>query len=815
MQFPESWLREFCNPPLSTEALAELLTMAGMEVEDTQPVAPMFTKVVVAQVLAIEPHPNAERLQICQVDVGGDVPLSIVCGASNVRVGIKVPCAQVGAILPPMNEADGKAQPFEIKLGMLRGIPSQGMLCSAGELKLLGYAEDGLLVLEPHAVVGRNLREQLNLDDTLFTLKLTPNLGHCLSVYGVAREVSALTGAPLVMPQIFTAPVAHQDTLAVSVEASNLCGRYSGRIVRHVNAKAQTPVWMVDRLARCGQRSVTPLVDISNYVMFESGQPSHIFDLDRLHGGLVVRWGRPGEAVKLLNGVTIEVDEAVGVIADEEQVESLAGIVGGSATAVSENTQNVYVEAAFWWPEAVSGRARRFNFSTDAAHRFERGVDADKTVAHLERITQLILEICGGEAGPVHDQTLDVPQRLPVLLRVSRANKVIGMPVTQMQCENVMRRLNLNFESLPGQLMVVPPSWRFDIQIEEDLIEEVIRVLGYATLPSAPPKASLTARVRSESQRGPDSLRHRMAALEYQETINFSFVEERWEHELAGNTHPIRLLNPMSSQWSVMRSSLIGSLINVLQFNLARKAIRVRVFEAGRVFLRAHPEAAVAGAQADSIPGIHQPVRLAGLAFGSAEATQWSVKERPVDFFDIKGDIEDLCAPQSVRFIAGEHAAMHPGRCAHIEIGAQMVGVVGELHPRWRQAYDLPTAPLLFEIDQAVLLRTDLPVFVPVAKQQAVWRDIALIANDTLTHDALLAAIAATESSVVRSAKLFDVYKPNAANATMEQSERSLAVRLELLDNETPLTEERIEGAVAAVLARLSEQLGVRLRGAG
>ncbi len=804
MQFPESWLREFCNPPLSSTALAELLTMSGMEVEEARPVAPPFERVVVAQVLAVERHPNADRLNVCQVDAGTGETLNIVCGAPNVRPGIKVPCALVGAQLPP---ADEGGKPFEIKLGNLRGVQSQGMLCSARELKL---SEDhgGLLILDDAATVGQNIREHLQLDDTLLTLKLTPNLGHCLSVYGIARELSALTGSPLRAPAFPAAPVRHAAMLPVKINATDLCGRFSGRVIHNVDTRAKTPAWMVDRLARCGQRSVTALVDISNYVMFEFGRPSHIFDLDKIHGGLDVRWGRAGETLKLLNGNTIEVDAQVGVIADDEAVESLAGIMGGDATAVSDDTKNVYVEAAFWWPEAVSGRSRRFNFSTDAGHRFERGVDAATTVEHIERITQLILDICGGEAGPIDDQAPNLPLRKPVTLRVARAAKVIGMPVTQQQCETVMQRLGLAFTSAPGALTVTPPSWRFDLQIEEDLIEEVIRVLGYASLPDAPPRADLTARVRSEAQRGADAVRRRMASLDYQETINFSFVDERWERELAGNADPINLLNPMASHWAVMRSSLIGSLVGVLRFNLARKAPRVRVFEAGRVYLR---DALVADGDA-SVAGIHQPMRLAGLAFGTAEATQWAAKDRTVDFFDIKGDIEALFSPATVRFVAAEHPAMHPGRCARIEADGRPVGFAGELHPKWRQAYELPAAPQLFELDMAALMERELPAFAPIQRQQSVWRDLAVIAGEAVTHDSLMNTIASAHTGLVRSARLFDVYKPAVVPADMAAGERSLAVRLELLDDEAPLTDERIEAVVADVLAALSQRLGVRLR---
>ncbi|HJV94404.1 MAG TPA: phenylalanine--tRNA ligase subunit beta [Albitalea sp.] len=804
MQFPESWLREFCNPPLSTAELADLLTMAGMEVEELRPVAPAFSKIVVAKVLSVERHPNADRLNVCQVDAGSGATLQIVCGAPNVRAGMKVPCALVGAELPPGDDG----QPFRITLGKLRGVESQGMLCSARELKL-SDDHGGLLALSDDARVGQDIREHLSLDDTLFTLKLTPNLGHCLSVYGVAREVAALTGAPLRTPAIPPAAVKHRDKLRVTVEAPDLCGRFSGRIIRNVDTRAATPAWMVDRLARCGQRSVTALVDISNYVMFEYGRPSHIFDLDKIHGGLSVRWGRAGESLKLLNGNTIEVDAKVGVIADDTAVESLAGIMGGDRTAVSDATRHVYVEAAFWWPESVAGRGRRYNFSTDAGHRFERGVDPALTVEHIERITQLIVEICGGDAGPMDDQTLALPERKPVTLRVDRAAQVIGMPVTQDDCVGVMRRLGLECAQSPGVLRVTPPSWRFDLQLEEDLIEEVVRILGYDKLPDTAPQAAITAKVRSESQRSVHAVRRRMAALDYVETINFSFVEERWERELAGNTDPIRVLNPIASPLSVMRSSLIGSLVNALRHNLAHKATRVRVFETGRVFMR---DARVADDEL-SVAGVNQPMRLAGLAYGSADALQWGSKERPVDFFDVKGDVEALFAPQAVQFVPAEHPALHPGRCARIVVNGADAGFIGELHPRWRQGYELPSAPVLFELDLPSVLARELPQFVPIQRQQSAWRDLSLVAKESVTHDALLQAIHATPTALVRSAQLYDIYKPASPSGDIGAGERSVTVRLELLDNDSTLTDERIEAVVAQVLDGLGSRLGVRLRG--
>ena len=810
MQFPESWLREFCDPPLSTQQLSELLTMSGMEVEEVRPVAPPFSGVVVAEILTAEPHPSADRLRVCTVAAGEhskDGPLQIVCGAPNARVGIKVPLATVGAVLPPADDAKADGKPFKIGVGKLRGVESAGMLCSARELKIADE-HGGLLELADDAPVGADIRNWLKLDDSVFTLKLTPNLGHGLSVYGIAREVAALTGAPLRTPAIVPVAAVHEQRLPVEVQAPDLCGRFSGRVVRGVNTKATTPSWMVERLARCGQRSVTALVDISNYVMFEFGRPSHIFDLDKIHDKLIVRWGRAGETLKLLNGNTIEVDANVGVIADAQGVESLAGIMGGETTAVADDTRNVYVEAAFWWPEAVQGRSRRYNLSTDAGHRFERGVDPALTVEHIERITQLIIDICGGQAGPIDDQVLRLPEAKAVTLRVHRAAKVIGLPVTQAQCAEVFRRLGLQFSEGQGTLTVLAPSWRFDLAIEEDLIEEVVRVIGYDQLPTTVPLAPITARVRPEARRSSHAVRHALAALAYQETISFSFVEERWEHELAGNADPIKVLNPIAAPLAVMRSSLLGSLVAVLRHNLARKAQRVRVFELGRVFLR---DASVQDGEV-TVGGVHQPTRVAALAYGPADGPQWGRKEQHADFFDAKGDVQALLAPLKPVFTPATHAAMHPGRCAAVLLAGRVVGHVGELHPRWRQAYELPHAPVLFELDLEAVLDRPVPAFTPVSRQQPVSRDLALVVGDEVLHDTLIAALMADPEGLVRSATLFDVYKPTAPLAGLAAGERSLAVRLELIDFDNTLTEDRIEGARAAAVARASQAVGARLR---
>ena len=806
MQFPESWLREFCNPPLDTQQLADALTMAGLEVEELAPVAPTFSGVVVGEILSTEQHPDADRLRVCQVSIGQPEPLTIVCGAPNARPGIRVPCATVGALLP--SGADGK--PFQIKVGKLRGVESHGMLCSHTELGIDIDAPDGLYELAADAPVGQDIRAYLNLDDQLFTLKLTPNLAHCLSVYGVAQELSAITGAPLKQPTINLIQAQHDQRLPVTIAAPDLCGRFAGRIVRGINPTAVTPDWMVARLARCGQRAVAPLVDISNYVMFELGRPSHIFDLDKIHGGLTVRWGKAGESLKLLNGNTVTLDENVGVIADEVAVESLAGIMGGDATAVTDDTQNVYIEAAFWWPESIAGRSRRFNFSTDAGHRFERGVDASTVVTHIERITDLVLAICGGEAGPIEDNQVNVPTNPAVQLRVSRASKIIGMPVTQTQCVEALTRLGMQVAVVDADtLSVTAPPNRFDIKIEEDLVEEVVRMVGFENLPHTPPLAPITPQVRSESRRGAYALRHRLAALGYFETINYSFVETRWENELAGNPDPVRLLNPIASHMDVMRSSLLGNLVQVLKFNLDRRAQRVNVFELGRVFKK---NPAITDTDT-TVAGFDQPMRIAGLAFGPRQPTQWSVKDTDADFYDVKADVEALLAPHTGTFKPAQHPAMHPGRCAEIFVDGASVGFVGELHPQWRQSYDLPKAPVMFELSLDALLARQLPHATPVPKRQRVERDLAVWVDEGVTHDQIIHVSTATPTGgLLKQVTLFDIYRPKAADGAPAPTRKSLAIRLVMGSDDATLTDEQTEQVVASVLKSLHDQLGAELR---
>jgi len=804
MQFPESWLRALVNPPIATDELAHRLTMAGLEVEETAPAAPPFTGVVVARITAIAPHPDADKLRVCQVDDGSGDPLQIVCGAPNAAQGLTVPLARVGAELPGG---------MKIDVAKMRGVQSAGMLCSAREL---GLSQDhaGLLELPGTLTPGQSLREALDLDDTLFTLKLTPNRADCLSILGVAREVAALTGAPLSVPTAKAVPVTVDDRIPVAIQAPELCGRFAGRVIRGVNARAATPAWMKTRLERAGQRSVSALVDISNYVMLELGRPSHVFDLDKIRGNIEVRWAREGESLELLNGQTVELNSRVGVVAAGDQVESLAGIMGGEATAVTLDTTNIYVEAAFWWPEAIAGRARRYKFSSEASHRFERGVDYASIPEHLEFITGLIIDICGGQAGPVDDQAVNLPSREPVRMRLSRCHRVLGVPVPQVEVAQIFTRLGLPYQVQGDDFIVEPPSYRFDLSIEEDLIEEVARIHGFERLPDVPPMARAQMFSHPEVRRGPHALRRLAAAQDYQEVVNYSFVEADWERDYAGNDNPVRLLNPIASHLSVMRSSLIAGLVANIRYNANRKQARVRVFELGRVFLRdaAHQDGPL------EVAGVRQPLRLAGAAWGPAVEEQWGVPTRQVDFYDVKMDVQALFGARAaqLRFEPAAHPALHPGRSARIDLDGQPVGWIGELHPRWAQQADLPHAPVVFEVDVQALSQGSLPQVGELSRQPVVVRDLALWVDLSVNAQAMLDTVAATiavdpQLAVVQDVRLFDVWRDRPQDGR-PVTEKSLAFRFWLQDTEVTLDEARVADCLARINQALASAHGARQR---
>ncbi|MEN5157894.1 phenylalanine--tRNA ligase subunit beta [Achromobacter spanius] len=805
MQFPESWLRTLVNPPIATDELAHRLTMAGLEVEETEPAAPAFTGVVVAHIVEIAPHPDADKLRVCQVDDGSGERLQIVCGAPNAAAGLKVPLARVGAELPGG---------MKIGVAKMRGVQSSGMLCSAREL---GLSQDhaGLLELPADMVPGQSIREALDLDDTLFTLKLTPNRADCLSILGVAREVAALTGAPLSVPTAAAVPVTLDERLPVKIEAPDLCGRFGGRVIRGVNARAATPEWMKTRLERAGQRSLSALVDISNYVMLELGRPSHVFDLDKIGGDISVRWAREGETLELLNGQTVTLDPKVGVVVAGDQVESLAGIMGGEATSVTLDTQNIYLEAAFWWPQAIAGRARRFKFSSEASHRFERGVDYASIPEHIEFITRLIVDICGGQVGPIDDQIVNLPQRPPVRMRLARCHRVLGVPVTREQVATIFGSLGLDYAVEGDDFIVNPPSYRFDLEIEEDLIEEVARIYGFESIPDVPPMARAKMFSQPEVRRGAHALRRLAAAQDYQEVVNYSFVEADWERDFAGNDNPVRLVNPIASHLSVMRSSLIGGLVANIRHNANRKQSRVRLFELGRVFFR--------DASAEDGPlqvaGVRQPMKLAGAAWGPAAEEQWGVPTRQVDFFDVKMDVESLFGARGrrLRFEAAAHPALHPGRGARVMLDGKHVGWIGELHPRWAQQADLAHAPVVFELDVDALSEGELPQVRELSRQPVVVRDLALWVDEDVTVQSMLDTVAAAvkadaQLAVVQDARVFDVWRDK-AQGSEPVAEKSLAFRFWLQDTDVTLDEARVADCLARIKEALVAAHGARQRG--
>ncbi len=802
MNVPENWLRDFVEVKTTTAELAHLLTMSGLEVEACEPVAAPFKGVVVGEIVAVERHPNADKLTVCTVNAGKE-QLTVVCGAPNARVGMRAPLALPGTWV-------GK---LEIKVSTLRGVESHGMLCSAREL---GLSEDhsGLLELNAGAKAGDDVYKALELDEHVLTFKLTPNRADCLSVLGIAREVAALTGVALNNPDTKKVAEHSKASHPVGISAADGCGRFAGRVIRNVNAAAPTPGWMRQRLERAGQRAISALVDVTNYVMLEMGRPLHVYDQDKLKGAIDVRWGCKGERVLLLNGQEVEVDAGVLCIADDSGAIGLAGIMGGESTKAETTTRNLFLESAFFFPAAIAGRARRYNFTSDASHRFERGVDFENNAPGIERATQLILEICGGEPGPTVDLVKRLPERKPVRMRVARAQKVIGMPIPEAEMASVFRRLGFYFKSEDKCLVVTPPSYRFDLEFEEDLIEEVARVYGFDNIPAHPPRAAAKMRARPEAKRSLHAVRERIAACDYQETINFAFVEPAWESDLAGEgagagaPAPVRLLNPIASQASVMRTTLFGSLIANIRYNHARKLARIRVFEVGRVYLR--DAAAVDGPL--SVAGLRQPIRVGAAAFGPALDEQWGSKARAVDFFDVKADLEAIAAPRRLRFEAQAHPALHPGRSARVLVegsaGYQPAGWLGELHPRWQQKYELPHPAVLFEVDANCLAQAPHPRPTQPSRFPPVVRDIALLVDAGLPAQAFLDAADAEKFPIVQGISLFDLYQ----GQNLPAGRKSLAFRVVMQDTERTLTDAEADSARDALVELWGRRFGAKLR---
>ncbi|MDD2928629.1 MAG: phenylalanine--tRNA ligase subunit beta [Sideroxydans sp.] len=784
MQFSESWLRTLVNPSLSSEELSHLLTMAGLEVEEMTSVAPAFDKVVVAQVLTKEKHPDADRLNVLTVNVGETEPLTIVCGASNVTVGMKAPCALVGAKLPD----------FEIKKAKVRGVASFGMMCSEKEL---GLAEEsaGLMVLAEDAVVGQSIREHLDLDDHLITLKLTPNRSDCLSVNGIAREVAALTNSHLQAIPAADFALTGSVTRNVKVTTPTACPRYTGRVISGVNAKAVTPAWLVQRLERCGLRSISALVDVTNYVLLELGQPLHAFDQNKLSGDIEVRFAHAGERLTLLNEQRVDLQDDMLVIADGKGPVALAGVMGGMDSAVGDATTDVFLESAFFTPGVIVGKSRRLGFSSDSSYRFERGVDFATTQAALDRATQLILDICGGKAGPVTEVQSELPLRQQVTLRSSRLLRVLGISLQAEEIARILGSLGMDLQQEGDEFFVTPPSYRFDIAIEEDLIEEIARVHGYEQIQPAPIQANMTILPNFEADRPLSKVRQAMVLRDYQETINYSFVAAEWERDLCGNAAPVTLMNPIASQMSVMRSSLLGGLLGSLRNNLARKQPRIRLFEIGSCFK----------AEAGSYT---QEERLAGLAYGAAISEQWGMAARNADFYDVKGDLEALFAPRALTLQVAEHPASHPGRSARVLLDGITIGWLGELHPQWQQQYDMPLSAVWFEVQLSALVQSAVPKAVDISKFPAVRRDIAVLVDEGVAVQTLLDAMNGQNVPYVTDTALFDVYRGQGVDA----GKKSLAFRVLLKDTQKTLTDNEIEPSIAMLVEAL-HKAGAKLRG--
>lgn len=782
MQFPEAWLRSFVNPRQDTPQLAHALTMAGLEVESVVPVAPAFSGVVVGQILSVEKHPDADRLRLCKVAVG-ETELQIVCGAPNAAAGLKAPCARVGAKLPGITIAQAR----------VRGVESSGMLCSAQELGLAEESE-GLMVLPADAPVGTDIRTYLELDDHVFTLKLTPNRADCLGMTGIAREVAAITGTTAYLPA--QAPVMQDafDTLPVMVEASQACPLYCGRVIKGINPNVETPLWMQSRLERSGIRSISAPVDITNYVMLELGQPLHAFDIRKLNGGLRVRLARAGETLALLNGQQAELKPDMLTIVDENGPVALAGIMGGEASSVDEHSQDIFLESAFFRPEAIAGRARVLGLSTDSSHRFERGVDYAATRMALERATALVLSICGGKPGPMTEISGGLPVRQPIRLRLARARRMLGIELTQGDGEAMLVRLGCQIKRDGEDLMVTPPSFRFDLDIEVDLVEELARLTGYDFIPVALPLARLALLPCGEAALDDEKLKLHFAGRDFQEVITYSFVDPAWEQALGSGSIAIPLANPIASQMSVMRTTLWGGLIEVLKHNLNRQQTRVRLFESGRVYHK-------------NSDGLKQIRMLGGLAYGDAAPEQWGRVNRGVDFFDVKNDLESLPG-EPLAFVPASHSALHPGQCAQVLKSGRPIGWLGALHPRLVRHFDLAMAPLMFELELDPVVALNLPHHGRIPRFPAVRRDLAFVVGNAVMAADMLAAMQEAAQPMVKEIALFDVYQGRG----LGENQKSLAFRVVMQDTERTLTDSEVETAVAEITHKVVKEFSATLR---
>jgi len=798
MQFSVNWLKQWVNISDTPEQLGEQLTMAGLEVDATAAAAAEFSGIIVGKILSAEPHPDADKLRVCEVDSGSGL-FQIVCGAPNARAGLVAPLAVVGAVLPG---------DFVIEKAALRGVESNGMLCSSKELGLAEDA-DGLMELPKDAPLGTDLREYLQLDDTLLELDLTPNRADCLSIRGIARDVSAVCGADFIPHKISAVASTTERVIDVKLEDPAACPRYIGRVIEALDASAETPIWMIEKLRRSGVRSLGPLVDVTNFVLLELGQPMHAFDLDKITGSIVVRRAVAGEKLVLLDGSEAELDSDLLLIADDNGALALAGIMGGEASACDDNTSNILLESAFFDPAVIMGKSRRFGLHTDSSHRFERGVDPEAQVEAIERATGLLLEICGGKPGPVivAESPVNIPQRHPVTLRLARINKVLGSSLQADDVEPILQRLGFTIETTAEATAeiwsITPPGARFDVEIEEDLIEEVARVYGYNNLPTRLPAGRIPAPILPEREISLRRMRQAMVANGYSEAVNYSFIEHKVLNAVGQGEQAYALANPLSADMDVMRTNLLAGLLMNLDSNQRRQRERIRMFELGNVF--------AASTRKGAAP--EQTLRLAAVASGSVVPEQWAEKSRPMDFFDIKGDLQRVLAlrgQDDVEFVAtNEYAWLHPGQAAKLLINAETIGWIGAIHPQVLKQFKINSDVFAFELNAQNAQRRELPLAKNISRYPAIRRDLAIVASETVSYAEIMRVIRSSAGELLADLGVFDVYQGEGVEKTC----KSLAISLILQDVSSTLKDEIVDSIINDVISALEAQLGARLRG--
>jgi phenylalanyl-tRNA synthetase beta chain len=787
MRVSLSWLKEFVAVSDAPRALGQKLTMAGLELEALEQVAPAFSQVVVARIVACDKHPDADKLTVCRVDAGDGQPRQVVCGAPNARVGLVAPLALPGAALGDM----------KIKVGKLRGVESQGMLCSARELKL-GDDQDGLLELPTDLALGTPLERALGLDDAVLELAVTPNRGDCLSMLGIAREVAVLTGQPLATPAVAAVAATGKATLAIEVESANDCPVYAGRVVQGIRKGARSPLWLTERLRRAGLRAIHPVVDVTNYVMLELGQPMHGYDAATIAGGIRVRRAKAGERLTLLDGNEVVCDADVLAIADAERIRGLAGVMGGADTGVSADTTEVFFESAWFAPTVIAGRARRFGLHTDASVRFERGVDPSGQVRAIERATALLLQIAGGTPGPVVELRATTPLRHALTLSAATLAARLGIEVPAAKVGAILEGLGLKTAATAGGWTATPPLWRFDLAREEDLVEEVGRVHGYDAIPPTHSQGPVQPLDESESRVGLARLREALADRGYDEAVTYSFVAPELQALLFGAGRRPRLRNPIAADMAELRCSLLPGLVTALRYNLARQQGRVRLFECGVKFTP----------QADDFT---EESSIAVLAYGDALPVQWGSPSRAVDFADVRSDLEALLAAAGVAaqvaLVEAAHPALHPGQSARIDLGGKPVGWIGALHPRLLKPLELAKTPVFFEVSTAALVRP-LPAGRFPPKFPSVSRDLAVVVDEAVTAESLLATVRSAAGAVLASVEVFDVYRGKG----IDSGRKSVAMTLILLDSSRTLTDEDTESVTKRVAGELASRWGAVLR---